>query len=698
MSRSRKLFSVALFLLAASANDPSRAEQDPAAPPPDVGTVLVSKVTATGSVRVTWTTGAAPFAVVRSESPNFSATTTWTFLSRSASSPTDDVGVLNDTKTYYYQVPDGNAQPFILAVAGPTSSITADDILTIDGWGLSSATEVDFGGDPATPIATTSTQLTVQYPDGASTGAVGVNSTTSSPAKIMRGALRRSFTEPWHLAHDALGTLYVADRTGGALWKRDPTTLAWSNLISLATCVGLPVDGSNNIYAVDGTSDPANKGVIKQISSSGSINANWGTAMLPVNSCYPRALAAPRLVDGSLDPAPASLLMEDAANGCVRPITSGSTGGSCAYTTGTLGGFPAGLVWLRTGNLLYTRGNTIFEITSAGAAVASYNTLSGVTLSGPSQLAVDRYGDVWGTDRLGNFVFKLRTDPTDRRMRKVFNTPMDDVPVAPRGIALDESLTPAWQSYVDISDGTGVFRYHRRDRVHLKLRVLDTALHGASTVLLNEPDIAYIQALHELEAAVAHWTTTYTKAGIEFVIDDAAQITEPLPRGDFGVVAGAGQCNGPSTASTQELAILNTRTASEPVIYIYYIHHYVDHLTGALMSLAGRTYTTDTFTNSPPDLTGSGIFVARFGMTLGGSGLDVREHGEQIGHEIGHFLLEYGQIMDGNSCSHEHTSTAGGNADRIMFPTVGFRTKFTDDERNNIWTLTNPYNPWIEHF
>jgi hypothetical protein len=134
------------------------------------------------------------------------------------------------------------------------------------------------------------------------------------------------------------------------------------------------------------------------------------------------------------------------------------------------------------------------------------------------------------------------------------------------------------------------------------------------------------------------------------------------------------------------------------VIYIYYIHHYVDHLTGALMSLAGRTYTTDTFTNSPPDLTGSGIFVARLGMTLGGSGLDVREHGEQIGHEIGHFLLEYGQIMDGNSCSHEHTSTAGGNADRIMFPTVGFRTKFTDDERNNIWTLTNPYNPWIEHF
>ena len=131
---------------------------------------------------------------------------------------------------------------------------------------------------------------------------------------------------------------------------------------------------------------------------------------------------------------------------------------------------------------------------------------------------------------------------------------------------------------------------------------------------------------------------------------------------------------------------------------IYYIHHFVEDGTGALISLAGRTYTADTITNVPPDLTSSGIFVARFGMTLGGSALDVRQHGEQIGHEIGHFLLEYAQIMDGNACSHEHTTSAGANADRIMFPIVGFRTRFTDDERNNIWVSTNPYNPWIEHF
>src|SRR5206468_1518293 len=143
---------------------------------------------------------------------------------------------------------------------------------------------------------------------------------------------------------------------------------------------------------------------------------------------------------------------------------------------------------------------------------------------------------------------------------------------------------------VDISDGTGVFRYHRRDRVHLKLRVLDTALHGVSTALLVAPEIAYIQALNELQSAVAHWSADYTKAGIEFVIDDVAQITEPSPRNDYGVVAGAGGCNLPSTASQQELDILSTRSVSEPVIYVYYIHHFSDS-NGNPLTAAGRTYT-----------------------------------------------------------------------------------------------------------
>lgn len=318
----------------------------------------MTKFTGTDSVRLTWSDGSAPFAVARSETPNFRTSTTVTFVSRSASSPTDDVGALTDGKTYYYQIPDANADPLVVGVAKlGGGDIVAGDTLTVDGWGFFGSPTVYFAGEEATPSIVTPTQLTVDFPLGGATGSVQVTTSFVSYPRPSRGALYRGFTDPWHLANDALRNLYVADRSANAVWKMDGSSLAWTTVLTTSEPVGLPTDGSNNVYVVSGTASSGNFGIIRQITPAGS-NSVWATAQLGSGNVFPKALATPRLANGSLDPAPGTVWMMDAGPGanCIRAVAMGSTTSSCWYSTGTLGGFPAGNVWLRSGNMLYTRG------------------------------------------------------------------------------------------------------------------------------------------------------------------------------------------------------------------------------------------------------------------------------------------------------------------------------------------------------
>lgn len=431
-------------------------EQEGTAPRPQVGTVQVTKFTGTNSVRLAWSDGSAPFAIARSETPDFTTSITGTFVSRTATTPIDDVGALTDGKTYYYQIPDANSDPFVLGVArlggGP---IIAGDTVTIDGWGFFGSPTVYFAGEESTPSVVTPTQLTASFPLGGATGSTQVASRFMSLPRPSSRALNRSFNDPWHLANDALRNLYVADRNGNSVWKMDGSTLAWTTVFSVALPLGLPTDGSNNVYVANGTAISTNVGNIWRITPGGS-NSIWGTAQQSTASVFPKALATPRLPNGDLDPAPGTTWMMDASASCIRAVSVGSTNSSCAFATGALGSFPAGMVWLRSGNMLYTRGNTIFEITAAGVPVTSYHILSGVTLSGPGQLAVDRFGDVYGVDRPGNFAFKLRTTAGDQKLRLLFQSPDDLAPSAPRGVALDENTGDVWRSYIHISDGTAV--------------------------------------------------------------------------------------------------------------------------------------------------------------------------------------------------------------------------------------------------
>jgi hypothetical protein len=667
------------------------AEQEGTPPRPDLGTVQVTKFAGTNSVRLAWSDGSAPFAVARSETADFTTSNTGTFVSRTATTPIDDVGALTDGKTYYYQIPDANSDPFVLGVARlGGGAIVAGDTVTIDGWGFFGSPTVYFAGEEATPSVVTPTQLTASFPLAGATGSTQVVSRFISLPRPSSRALNRSFNDPWHLANDALHDLYVADRNGNRVWKMNGSTLAWTTVFSVPLPLGLPTDGSDNVYVADGSPAPANVGNIWRITSGGS-NSIWATAQQSTASVFPKALATPRLPNGNLDPSPGTTWLMDASASCIRAVTVGSTNSSCAFSTGALGAFPAGMVWLRSGNMLYTRGNTIFEITPVGTPVASYHILSGVTLSGPGQLAVDRYGDVYGIDRLGNFAFKLRTTSGDQKLRMLFQSPDDLAPSAPRGVALDENTGDVWRSYIHFSDGTAVYRFRRRDRVHVKIRVLDTALAGANLPSGALPPASFPQVDSGIRVALVMASGIFTQAGLEYVVDDSQVITDPTAARDGGVEVGSA-----STISADETAILGTRSSSENVVYLYVVHHFADSSRN-LSSPAGRTYTSDNFSIS--DLTGSGIIVARFWGAAGGNpmtGIQTVYRGEPVPHELGHFLMS--GINNGGSPDPEHTPQTSPNLGRLMYPSLnGFTGVTIPAERTNIWTNTG-FSPWIDHF
>jgi hypothetical protein len=276
-------------------------------------------------------------------------------------------------------------------------------------------------------------------------------------------------------------------------------------------------------------------------------------------------------------------------------------------------------------------------------------------------------------------------------MRILFQAADDLPPSQPRGVALDENTGDVWRSYVHIADGTAVYRFRRRDRVHVKIRVLDTALAGASLPSGTLPPETFSQVDSEIRDALVMASGIFTQAGLEFVVDDSQVITDPTAARDGGVEVGV------ATPSTDESAILNTRSTSEKVVYVYVAHHFVLNAARNLSNAVGRTYTSDIF--SINDLTGSGIIVARFWGPEGGvpaTDFETGYRGQPVPHELGHFLLS--GINNGGLDDPEHTPNTSPYVGRLMFRgRSGFTGITTTPERANMWINTG-FSPWIDHF
>ncbi|MGW2207884.1 IPT/TIG domain-containing protein [Streptomyces sp. NPDC001781] len=69
--------------------------------------------------------------------------------------------------------------PFKSSLSASSGPLAGGNTITLNGTGLSTATNVSFGGVNATPTVVSDTQLTVTVPAGAAAGPVGVTVTTA---------------------------------------------------------------------------------------------------------------------------------------------------------------------------------------------------------------------------------------------------------------------------------------------------------------------------------------------------------------------------------------------------------------------------------------------------------------------------------------------------------------------------------------
>ncbi|MDR3694613.1 IPT/TIG domain-containing protein [Mucilaginibacter sp.] len=309
-----------------------------------------------------------------------------------------------------------------------------NSVVTINGTGFSNTPSndvVSFNGKAATVTAATSTQITAMVPVGAGTGKIslsvnGVNVTgptftyeltatvttlagNMSPGKKDGTGANASFNDPYAIAADAAGNIYVVDMGNQLIRKVTPagvvTTLAGSGSpganngtgtsASFNYPSGITVDAAGNVYVADTDNKLIRKitptGVVTTLAGSGTSGSTDGTG------------AAASFQD------PLGLTIDNVGNiyavdgNSLRMITP-------AGVVSTLGGpfdEPLGVVYFN-GNLFFSDAdkNTINQFKESAATViagsGSKGAINGTGLAAsfsfPSGITADPSGNIYVTD------------------------------------------------------------------------------------------------------------------------------------------------------------------------------------------------------------------------------------------------------------------------------------------------------------
>ena len=207
------------------------ADENPVARPPEVQTLTVNKDVPGGNVVLNWSDGVAPFSVRRSESPNFSAPTNLTYVTRSTlGGPVNDA-VLNDGKAYYYLIGDTNAATQVNSITNTAGAgFFEGEHMLLDGVGFDSncANDTVFfdDGTEAVLVACSTTQIEAEIPSHVVSGSVTVlspNGVSTRQTKLYAMGLRTNTPRQaqTHINVDASNNLFVADQTTGfnRIWK-----------------------------------------------------------------------------------------------------------------------------------------------------------------------------------------------------------------------------------------------------------------------------------------------------------------------------------------------------------------------------------------------------------------------------------------------------------------------------------------------
>jgi hypothetical protein len=348
-----------------------------------------------------------------------------------------------------------------IASISPTSG-PKNTVVTITGnnFGVNLATlKVYFNGVQATVLTATNTQITAVVPNGAGTGIVKVEKT---PTVSINGPVFNYFIagttitfagnnggfangngtsalfgNPYGLARDASGNIFVADRNNNRIRKitadAEVTTFAGSasggaivNGVGTAagfySPVGVAFDASGNLYV----SEVSNQ-AIRKITSAALVSTVAGNGTAGNSNGTGTAATFNQPVGMAVDGA-GNIFVADYINHLIRKITpagvvstfAGSGNPALTDGTGTAASFngPFALAFDANGNLIVADylNHAIRKITTAGVVttIAGNGTAGYVDATGlaarfnrPAGLVLDQNNNIYLCDAINNCIRKV---------------------------------------------------------------------------------------------------------------------------------------------------------------------------------------------------------------------------------------------------------------------------------------------------